>query len=79
MTNDAFWRNEPEDLRFGETNPRCRKISKADAAQPLLAGQTVGVFDEKLLDLVRTVASPFSTSWPSAPVTRIGSVLMTLE
>ena len=26
-----------------------------------------------------TVASPFKTSWPSAPVTRIGSVLMTLE
>ncbi len=26
-----------------------------------------------------TVASPFRTSWPSAPVTRIGSVLMTLE
>ena len=26
-----------------------------------------------------TVASPFRTSWPSAPLTRIGSVLMTLE
>src|SRR6476620_9820371 len=26
-----------------------------------------------------TVASPFKISWPSAPLTRIGSVLMTLE
>ena len=25
------------------------------------------------------VASPFKTSWPSAPLTRIGSVLMTLD